>query len=451
MVSSVSNAYSFSLQAGKIEVHNTRGTFTVQGTITKGAGRNGHITTSHNTVIDLASVQSVETFGRDRLTNAEQHRAAAVLRMLQGNLEAFETSPFITNIWFPEPDGLVWPPEWAKEKRSTRPASDNLGRQTPPPELPTLNGSQQKAVNNMLHHRKRLVIVQGPPGTGKTSVIGSCVAMAANKPIDGIWLIAQSNVAVKNIALKLQSIQFEGWKILVSKDFIHEWHEHLYDETLKAHMIVSTRFSQVHPKEEFKGCKVVLCTLSMLSNYHVKRFTQQVPLQLLIVDEASQIEIGNYFSVLENFSKTLRKICFIGDDKQLPPHGEEDLKTLQSIFEVPHLKNEVIFLNTQYRMPPQIGNIISSCVYDDQLGSNPLHKVPDTAPACYFIDISAGREETDGKGSWKVRPDSFWPIWCLSLVLTVLSVLEYTREGCSYWISSKAPGCREEVQDYHPI
>lgn len=35
----------------------------------------------------------------------------------------------------------------------------------------------------------------------------------------------------------------------------------------------------------------------------------------LIVDEASQIEVGNYISVFSTFH-SLRKACFIGDDKQ---------------------------------------------------------------------------------------------------------------------------------------
>jgi len=69
----------------------------------------------------------------------------------------------------------------------------------------------------------RLVIVQGPPGTGKTSVIGAYVLMATHMGVNGIWLIAQSNVAVKNIALKLCKLGFEHWKILVSQDFHVEW------------------------------------------------------------------------------------------------------------------------------------------------------------------------------------------------------------------------------------
>ncbi|KAH6913324.1 P-loop containing nucleoside triphosphate hydrolase protein [Coprinopsis sp. MPI-PUGE-AT-0042] len=197
--------------------------------------------------------------------------------------------------------------------------------------------------------RGRLVIVQGPPGTGKTSVIGTCVAMAMDLPDpQGLWLVAQSNVAVKNIAEKLISIDFDAWKLLVSKDFIYEWHEHLYNQNslFRGHLIRSDQFKFIKPKE-LKECKVILCTLSMLSNQSLSKFTKHIPLKFLIVDEASQIEIGNYYHVFDSFSSTLRKVCFIGDDKQLPPHGEEDLESLKSIFEVEHLQEDVIFLDTQ--------------------------------------------------------------------------------------------------------
>lgn len=54
----------------------------------------------------------------------------------------------------------------------------------------------------------------------------------------------------------------------------------------------------------------------MLSNLHVNKFTKAIPLQTMIVDEASQIEVGNYIPVFTNFKHSLRKLCFIGDDKQ---------------------------------------------------------------------------------------------------------------------------------------
>lgn len=38
-----------------------------------------------------------------------------------------------------------------------------------------------------------------------------------------IWVTAQSNIAVKNIAEKLYSCDFRDFRLLVSGEFIYEW------------------------------------------------------------------------------------------------------------------------------------------------------------------------------------------------------------------------------------
>ena len=59
--------------------------------------------------------------------------------------------------------------------------------------------------------------------TGKTSVIATYVLSAIAAEKKGIWLMAQSNVAVKNIAEKLMDVGFEDWTLLISADFHFEW------------------------------------------------------------------------------------------------------------------------------------------------------------------------------------------------------------------------------------
>jgi regulator of nonsense transcripts 1 len=137
----------------------------------------------------------------------------------------------------------------------------------------------------------------------------------------------------------------------------------------------------------------------MLSNQTL-RFAgvlRMVPITTLVVDEASQIEIGDYIPVFTNFVSTIRKVCFIGDDKQLPPHGQEDIPSLQSIFELGNLRELALFLDTQYRMPPQIGGFISHAIYDDKLQSFSDHPIKNSTLACRFIDIVGGREHLHEK------------------------------------------------------
>jgi superfamily I DNA and/or RNA helicase len=115
------------------------------------------------------------------------------------------------------------------------------------------------------------------------------------------------------------------------------------------------------------GVRVVLCTLSMLSNSRVMAagLARLVPIQTVVVDEASQIEAGDYLPLVGRFASTLKKIVCIGDDKQrecsggfvrglepdgtwtVPPYGQEDVPELQSVFELKHLKRNEVFLDTQ--------------------------------------------------------------------------------------------------------
>ena len=85
-------------------------------------------------------------------------------------------------------------------------------------------------------------------------------------------------------------------------------------------MISSDRFKDTELENErlLGGARVILCTISMLSGRKLVThgFTTIVPVQTVIVDEASQIEVGDYLPVLGKYKSSLRKIVFIGDGKQ---------------------------------------------------------------------------------------------------------------------------------------
>ncbi|KAJ6508011.1 AAA domain-containing protein [Mycena vitilis] len=178
-----------------------------------------------------------------------------------------------------------------------------------------------------------------------------------------IWLVAQSNVAVKNIAEKLASVDFLDFKLVVSKGS----HEHLY-EKINPNLIRSDILTDdlVATERLLLRSKVILCTLSMVSNHRISPIARLVPLQTVIVDEASQVEIGNYLPMIERFSTTLRKLVFIGDDKQC-----------------------------KYRMPTQLGTFIGKHVYNNKLKTVHPHK----SPCCRFLDVKKSKETVKGT-SW---------------------------------------------------
>jgi AAA domain len=203
--------------------------YVVRGEIGGVDGRSGTLSTTHS--LSDKVITTLTSIGRDDPTTAEAQRGATILRILQGTHKLLDESPWIRNIWFPSDDGVMtWPDSQPSIFQQASPSlphasgaspSGNQGRHN-------LNSSQQEAVNTMSSamDSHRITIIQGPPGTGKTSVIAAFVQYAIEEGVGGIWLVAHSNVAVKNIAEKLVDVGFLDWKLLVSRDFHFQWYVH---------------------------------------------------------------------------------------------------------------------------------------------------------------------------------------------------------------------------------
>lgn len=162
-------------------------------------------------------------------------------------------------------------------------------------------------------------------------MIAAFVCSAVASGASGIWLMAHSNIAVKNIAEKLADVGFDNWRLLVSDEFHCDWyghlvlfqlcfadllarHSHLYQKVAK-NVITSGEFKPKLLRGRLDGVPVLLSTLSMLSNPKIGLFTRVNPVRTVVVDEASQIPLGDYIAPLQTFP-TIHKICMIGDDKQ---------------------------------------------------------------------------------------------------------------------------------------
>jgi len=157
-------------------------------------------------------VTSITTIGKEAPTRAEADRWLAILSMLQGALPLLDNH-WMRAIWCPS-QPVNWPDSFI-------PLSDSPTVEIKDhPDAP-LNDSQHTAITRMLS--SHLTLVQGPPGSGKTTVIATYVLSAIQAGQRGIWLMAQSNVAVKNIAEKLAKLGFFSFKLLVSRGFHFEW------------------------------------------------------------------------------------------------------------------------------------------------------------------------------------------------------------------------------------
>ncbi|OCH91054.1 P-loop containing nucleoside triphosphate hydrolase protein [Obba rivulosa] len=321
------------------------------------------------------NLKSVRVVGREEATNAERAREEFVLLLLLGHFQ-LQTSRFIQMLWFPNEDVLL-------PLKKLPIASVNS--------FAELNRSQATVAEAMSSESIPLVIVHGPPGTGKTSTIAAAVqSWVANEESAPTWIIAQSNVGVKNIAESLLKRNID-FKLIVSKEFHFEWHEHLYDQ-LENHLVRSDDLGRdlVGTERLLGGSEVMLCTLSMLSNpaLDTAGVYRAVPVERLVVDEASQIDTFDFMHLFHKF-KNLEKVCLFGDPKQLPPYGQDIAPDMKSIFELKHLRQHAYFLNIQYRMPIPLGNFISGEVYDSKLLSE--HRIS-AFSAVAFVDVKKGRE-----------------------------------------------------------
>ena len=194
--------------------YGSSGSYALPGDINNVRGKTAGLEVERN--LEGKNITSITTIGRDAPTLAERDRAEAILSMLQGIVPLLD-DVWMKTIWLPD-EPVVWPENF-----------------NPPPDAPTievithpkapLNSSQHFAISRMLSPSldDNIILIQGPPGTGKTTVIATYVISAIQAGKRGIWLMAQSNVAVKNIAEKLAKLEFFDFKLLVSQNFHFEW------------------------------------------------------------------------------------------------------------------------------------------------------------------------------------------------------------------------------------
>jgi Cdc6-like AAA superfamily ATPase len=173
-------------------------------------------TISLNAAFRGMKISKISTVGKEEPTTAEGLRANIVLKALQRTLPILN-NPFVRRIWLPSETAVF------DSTSAHVPVSLNFANYS-------LNRSQVDAVDAVLSvdDADRVVLIHGPPGTGKTTVIAAVVKSIMDSRRNGqtLWLVAQSNVAVKNIAEKLVDVNFLQFKLLISKDFHFDWCVH---------------------------------------------------------------------------------------------------------------------------------------------------------------------------------------------------------------------------------
>lgn len=158
-------------------------------------------------------IKSIITFGREGSTTSEGQLRDILHSVLTGNDGILTTNSIICSLY-----GLYKSP---RNVPSRLPLDSGFSRVTSP-----LNPTQLQAVRGFClaspQESPVVKLVHGPPGTGKTTLISSIVQWMAG-PSHAIYIVAQSNVAIKNVAEKLAKVGFLNFKLVVSEDFYFDW------------------------------------------------------------------------------------------------------------------------------------------------------------------------------------------------------------------------------------
>lgn len=250
--------------------------------------------------------------------------------------------------------------------------------------LQQLNDSQKRAVK--LCEEKEISLIWGPPGTGKTYTLSEIIYRALKRD-QSILVLSTSNVAIDQVLLYLDKILSLQHKQLIRR--LGATDSEICNRYIKSNSDLSIQE------------QVVFSTLANAALKNEILFTKQF--DLVIVDEASMVSFP--YAILASLMAH-QNIVFAGDFQQLPPISLcENTSLSKNVFD--HLKISKLLesqdvlenlqafipflalLDTQYRMMPEISNLVSSLFYNNRLkcgiGNTSSHI--DDIEQLEFIDI----------------------------------------------------------------
>lgn len=322
-----------------------------------------------------------------------------------------------------------------------------------------LTNSQKELIINALTE-KNLFLIQGPPGTGKTTIIKEITyQFLKSNPTAKLLIVSQQNVAVDNalerihhsnrelfdsgrkslvriapdeskVSENLRKFTIDNWfadyKVRVSKNFNRVYYEKPNTENLM------NEWWSLIDKENFKDIdneiievlinshQIVGATCVGLANKNIG--LNLMEFDIVIVDEAGRATPPEILiPILKG-----QKVILIGDHYQLPP--STDRKLLEKL-EEDDSNNELTYLDKdfleksfferlyesvpdtnkgmlieQFRMPQQIGDLISELFYHGKIINGMVKSTEgfvDKQNTIRWDDVE-GKQELDGTSSYNL-------------------------------------------------
>lgn len=316
--------------------------------------------------------------------------------------------------------------------------------------LPTLNSSQNEAVNKILAANE-LAIIHGPPGTGKTTTLVAAIQQLVRVASKPILAIAPSNIAIDllcerlhiqgvnvvrignpvRVSDELQQLTLDH-RISVHPDFkrIKELKKRASEFRNMAHKYkrnfgpeernqrkalfaeagrISHEVSNIEDfiiEDELNRAQVIAATPVGAYNYLIRDLT----FETAIIDEAGQaMEAACWIPILK-----AQKVILAGDHLQLPPtiKSEEAARAGLTVTLMEkcagYYPEASVLLREQYRMHHKIMGFPSANFYENRLIAHESvkdRKVFETDTPLTFLDTAGCGFEEQTAGTSFINPE----------------------------------------------